>query len=208
MVYALELTWNGGKGAKKEYQLAINRMGRASLGAFRFTPCGIIATESGFTPARALLNHRQARFAQRLHARPRDGRGPEEILAREGSALTSRIQAAAAIGRRGTAETQEWGLSCRFPGRIIVGDRAAALQTASEWRRLLLKPSGLIALSYLDSTGSYIHVLRGERTVRLGRDDVGIWVSNRYPAHRRGAVFSGAVRCSPARCGFTGALIM
>ena len=38
MLYASELTWNGGKGVEKEYQLAINRMGRASLGAFRSTP--------------------------------------------------------------------------------------------------------------------------------------------------------------------------
>ena len=56
-----------------EYQLAINRMGQAALGAFSSTPRGIVATESGFTPARALLNHRRARFAQRLYARPRGG---------------------------------------------------------------------------------------------------------------------------------------
>jgi hypothetical protein len=66
MLYASELTWNGGKEVEKEYQLAINRMGQASLGAFRSTPRGIVAAESGFTPARALLNHRRARFAQRL----------------------------------------------------------------------------------------------------------------------------------------------
>ena len=34
MLHASELTWNGGKEVEKEYQLAINRMGRASLGAF------------------------------------------------------------------------------------------------------------------------------------------------------------------------------
>ena len=67
----------------REYQMAINRMGCASSGAFRSTPRGIVAAESGFTPARALLNRRQARFAQRLHARPRNSQGPEEILSRE-----------------------------------------------------------------------------------------------------------------------------
>ena len=83
MLYASELTWNGGKEVEKEYQLAINRMGRASLGAFMTIPRGLVAGESGFTPSRALLSHRRAGFAQRLYARPRGGRGPEEILGRE-----------------------------------------------------------------------------------------------------------------------------
>ena len=68
MLYASELTWGGGKGVEGEYQAAINRMGRATLGAFRSTPLGIVAAESGHTPARPLLDYRQARFAQRLHA--------------------------------------------------------------------------------------------------------------------------------------------
>ena len=46
-------------------------------------PRGIIMAESGFTPARALLDRRRARFAQRLYARPQGGQGPEEILERE-----------------------------------------------------------------------------------------------------------------------------
>ena len=135
MLYASELTWNGGKGVEKEYQLAINRMGQDSLGAFRSTPRDIVAAESGFTPARAFLNHRQARFAQRLCARAKGGQGPEEILTRESSPLTSRICAAAAIRRGETAETQEWGSDRCSPGRIIVEERAAALETANEWRR-------------------------------------------------------------------------
>lgn len=77
MLYAAELTWNGNKNVEGEYQQAINRMGRATLGAFRSTPQGILAAESGLTLARALLDHRQARFAQRLHARPRVGEGLE-----------------------------------------------------------------------------------------------------------------------------------
>ena len=53
---------------------------RASLGAFHSTPCGIVMAESGFTPVRALLNHRRARFAQRLYARPRGEQGHERVL--------------------------------------------------------------------------------------------------------------------------------
>ena len=66
MLYAAELTWSGQKGVEGEYQRAINRMARSALGAFRSTPQGILAVESALTPARALLEHRQARFAQRL----------------------------------------------------------------------------------------------------------------------------------------------
>ena len=75
ILYASELTWNGGKEVEEEYQLAINRMGRASLGAFQSTPRGIyiVAAESGSKPARAPSNHRRARFAQRLHTRPGGG---------------------------------------------------------------------------------------------------------------------------------------
>ena len=70
MLYAAELSWSGRKGIEGEYQRAINRMARSTLWAFGSTPQGTLAAENGLTPARALLDHRQARFAQRLHARP------------------------------------------------------------------------------------------------------------------------------------------
>ena len=75
ILYASELTWNGKESVGREHQLAINRMSRESLGAFQTTPRGIIMAESGFTPARALLDHQRARFAQRLIARPQRVRG-------------------------------------------------------------------------------------------------------------------------------------
>ena len=103
MFYASELTWSGKKGVEDEYQLAINRMSRASLGAFPATPRGIIMAESGFTPARALLDHRRARFAQRLIARPQGGQGPEEILDRS---ITARLKNPERIERGGTAKVQ------------------------------------------------------------------------------------------------------
>ena len=46
MLYESDLTWNGEKEVEKEYQLAINQMGRASLGAFQSTPCGIVAQKA------------------------------------------------------------------------------------------------------------------------------------------------------------------
>ena len=69
-------------------------MGRTALGVFRTAPLGIVMVESGLTPARALLNRHQAMLAQRLHARPKEGQGLEEILTREGAAI------ARASGRR------------------------------------------------------------------------------------------------------------
>ena len=75
--------------------------------------------ENGFTLARALLDHRRARFAQLFVARPRGGQRPEEILERD-STLMTRLKRAAAISREGTAERQEWSEARRFPGRIII----------------------------------------------------------------------------------------
>ena len=99
MLYASELTWNGKENVEREYQLAIIRMSRASLGALHTIPRGIIMDESGFTPARALLDHRRARFAQRLLTRPRGGQGPEEIFERSAT-ITARLREAAAPQRR------------------------------------------------------------------------------------------------------------
>ena len=80
MLYGAELTWDGRRGLAREYQDAINRMGRATLGAFQSTLRGIVMVESELTPARALLEYRQATFTRRLFARPQGGEGPEEIL--------------------------------------------------------------------------------------------------------------------------------
>lgn len=73
-LYAAGLTWNGGRGVEGGYQAATNRMGGATLEAFQSTPLGIVAAESGLAPTRALLDHRRARFTQRLLARPHSGR--------------------------------------------------------------------------------------------------------------------------------------
>ena len=95
-------------------------------------PRGIIMAESGFTPARALLDHRRARFAQRLYARPQEGQGPEKILERE-STLTSRLKEVARVERRGgTAEKQEWEEGKKFGGQTVVEKKEEAFRTAKE----------------------------------------------------------------------------
>ena len=91
LLYAAGLTWNGRSGMEGEYQAFINRMGRATLGAFRSTPLGIVAEESGLTPARVLLDHRQTRFTQRHLARPQGHDDPEEVMSRWVSALAERL---------------------------------------------------------------------------------------------------------------------
>ena len=116
MIRAGDQTWSGGKGAEKAYQNVINRMGRATLGIFGSAPLGIVAAESGLTPARALLNYRQASFSRRLYSRPQGGGGPEEILERRSSALTTRIRATAALHA-----TRPWSLSGGAPGTALPG---------------------------------------------------------------------------------------
>ena len=135
MLYAAELTWSGQKNIEGEYQRAINRMARSTLGAFRSTPQGILAAESGLTPARALLEYQQARFAHRLLAQPRDGGGPEEILTREGAGITARIREAAGTRRGETVEPQVWSEGRAFPGGVTIQEREQALAVArsSQW---------------------------------------------------------------------------
>ena len=94
LLYVAKLTWNGQKGVEGEYQRAINRMARSTPGAFRSAPLGILAGESGHVPARALLDNRQSRFAQRLLARPQGGGGPEGILERSNGAVVQRLRTA------------------------------------------------------------------------------------------------------------------
>ena len=68
LLYRAELTWNGTRRVEGEAQTLTNRMGRASLMVCQTTPLGIVTAESALPPTRALLDHRQARFALRLMA--------------------------------------------------------------------------------------------------------------------------------------------
>ena len=61
--------------------------------------------------------------------------GPEEILTREGAALTVRLKATASLRPGDTVEAQEWGARRLFTGQVIVGRRKGAPQTAGSWRQ-------------------------------------------------------------------------
>ena len=95
MLYGVELTWNAKRGVEGEYQRAINRMARSTLGAFRSTPQGILVGESGRTPARLLLDFRQVGFSHRLLAAIRralsDALGPGEQWAKAIIEVASRL---------------------------------------------------------------------------------------------------------------------
>ena len=133
MLYAQQLSWDGSKKTERETQVVLNRMGRASLGVRQTTPLGIVAAESGLTPARALLDHTQARFAIRLLARPQGGGGQEEIMEKRSSALTARLRGKAGLKRRETCEEQVWDSFRNFQGEVHVESKEEALRTAQEW---------------------------------------------------------------------------
>ena len=69
--YGTERTWDVKKTHAQQCQLAINRVARSTLGALPLTPIGALTNESALTPAEHLLDHRQARFAQRVLAAPK-----------------------------------------------------------------------------------------------------------------------------------------
>ena len=133
MLYAAELTWSGQRGVEGEYQRAINRMAKSTLGAFRSTPTGILAGESGHTPARPLLDYRKARFAQRLLARPQGGGGPEGILERDEGAVVRGLRWASGVRLGEAVEPQVWSRGREFPGKYnILPDAVDFEQTKSE----------------------------------------------------------------------------
>ena len=105
--------------------------GGSQPGCLRSTPLRIVAAECKPTPARAPLNSRQARFAQRFLSRPRDQQGSE----RRDAALTTRLRGAATLHPGETTEEQRWGRSRSFPGRVLVEKRESALATARGWRK-------------------------------------------------------------------------
>ena len=89
--------------------------------------------ESGLIPAQSLLEHRQARFTHRLYARPQGSGSPEEILTRKGTAVTTRLRAAAGIRRGETVEPQQWSTGQAFPEAIVIDEKDMALDTARSW---------------------------------------------------------------------------
>ena len=110
-------------------------MGRASLKVHRNTALGIVTPESALPPAHALLDHRQARFALQLMARPSGGGGQEEILDRT-SGLTYRMRERCGPSRRETVEVQIWEEFRSPRGGVFVESREDALRTAREWQDL------------------------------------------------------------------------
>ena len=133
MLYAQQLSWDRSRKIEREAQVVLNRVGRASLGVRQTTPVGIVPAESGLTPARALLDHTQVRFALRLLARLQGGGGQEEIMEKRNSALTARIRERAGLKRRETCEVQVWDTLREFQGEVIVDSKEEALRTAQEW---------------------------------------------------------------------------
>ena len=123
-----DLEWP--KGVEGDYQRAINRMARSTLGAFRSTQTGFLAGESGHTPARALLDHGQARWTQRLLARPQGSEGPEEIIEREEGAVVLRLRAASGVRPGEEVESQVWSQGREFPGKFSIPPDTVTLEQA------------------------------------------------------------------------------
>ena len=63
---------------EREYQRAINRMGRATVGALQSTPLGIVMVGGKLGPAKLLLDYHQAKFVQRLMIRPNEHHAGKE----------------------------------------------------------------------------------------------------------------------------------
>ena len=119
MLYGAELTWDGKRTHAQQYQLAINRMARSTLGALPSTPLGALINESALTPAEPLLDYRQARFAQRVLSAP-EGSGTEDILQRRGTALTERLRTATHLREGDDVEAGYGEEGKKFQGAVVI----------------------------------------------------------------------------------------
>ena len=116
----LELKEGGGQGVPGRHQ----PYGQVHTRSLRPTPLGKVTAESRLTPARALLDHRQAGFTRRQFARPQGEEGPEEIVERRDSALTTRLWAMVALRRYETVGPQQWSTPRHCAGRGLMEGRA------------------------------------------------------------------------------------
>jgi hypothetical protein len=66
LLHGAEQWWDGKVATTKQFQLAINRLARGTLGCFSSTRLGPLLVEAGMIPAIPLLNYRHARYAQRF----------------------------------------------------------------------------------------------------------------------------------------------
>lgn len=124
----------GDKPGGKRLPTGISKVGRATTGAFRSTPLGIVMAASGLAPVKPSLDHRQAKFTQRLMARHRGHHGPEGILERRGSELTEGLRLISFLEPEEKPDELKWARYRPFPGDIEVGDKVDAYRTAKEWQ--------------------------------------------------------------------------
>ena len=91
MLYVAELTWSGQRGVEGEYQRAINRMARSTLGGLQIHatrhPRGRERAHTGQSPLGLPV------CTETLGQNPEWG-GPEEVLEREGRAVVQRLRVA------------------------------------------------------------------------------------------------------------------
>ena len=136
--------------AEREWRASTRRLStvrqRATLGVFQPTPLSIVAAESGLIPTRALLDHRQARFAQQLLARPREQR--PEILARRGSALAHRLRTSTFIQAGESAEDRGGG-GLDIPWPYCGGGEEGGPLDSREVGRIREGESGRVGLGWM-----------------------------------------------------------
>lgn len=102
--------------------------------------------ESRLTPAKPLLDYRQAALMQRLMARPKGYQGPEEVLEKRGSELIERLRQNPFL-KAEKPEELGWARHRSFPGGIQIEDRRL-------WRRGPGGPRGDAAFGGMFGFGS------------------------------------------------------
>jgi hypothetical protein len=98
------------------------------------TPLGTLMAESGLTPATALLNHRQSRYAQRLLRQPAETKGARQVILKtKNSALSQRLKHMSHLDGD-QVEERFLEIGKTFHGEIMPDtNEDKAYQVAMEW---------------------------------------------------------------------------
>jgi hypothetical protein len=131
LLYGAELWWDGDSKLTRQFQLAINRLMRGTLGCVRLIPLGPLLMEANMMPVIPLLNYRRTQYTQRLLRMPT---GPRQILS-IASDLSSRLNDAVLLPHELDPIKPVYNpTGMMFPGLLLPeSDLEEALETALTW---------------------------------------------------------------------------
>jgi ribonuclease HI len=175
VLYGAEVWWNEQKNREEELQKILNDMGRCITGAWRTTPTRAVIREAGLREARALLNNRQRRAAERTATLPEDN-PVRRIVAPEGEVRREEDSEESDIEYTEGYKEKRKTLSTRYRTKLLREGIEGEIENQT-LRTSGLNPHETIVLSLdkkeketRDKVQSLIESISDERTIQIYTD--------------------------------------